>query len=64
MFENLTLRKDEIKEEEKEPIKDIINILNEPDNDYNDRYQNYIIFGTIFVIITIIILVTRKKNKA
>lgn len=62
MFENLTLRKDEIKEEEKEPIKDIINILNEPDNDYNDRYQNYIIFGTIFVIITVIILVTRKKK--
>ena len=63
MFENLTFRKDEIKEENNNITDNkVINVTDEGNTEYYNRYKNYIIYGTIFVIGFTIIFVT-KKNK-
>lgn len=62
MFENLTFRKDEVQEEVVENDK-VINITDEGNQEYYNRYKNYIIIGTIFILTVTITLVSKKKNK-
>ena len=62
MFENLTFRKDEVKEDVVENDK-VINITDEGNQEYYSRYKNYIIIGTIFILTMTITLVSKKKNK-
>lgn len=62
MFENLTFRKDEVQEEVVENDK-VINNTDEGNQEYYNRYKNYIIIGTIFILTVTITLVSKKKNK-
>lgn len=64
MFENLTYRKDKIKEEEtkNDIVEEIINETKENTNNYLKEYKIPIIIG-ILIIIILLYLIFKKKNK-
>ena len=62
MFENLIYRKDKIKEENKDNIKDIINNIEEDTTNYFNEYKEYFIPGIIIIGI-LLIYIFSKKNK-
>lgn len=64
MFENLTYRKDNIKEEEtkNDIVEEIINKPKENTNNYLKEYKTPIIVG-ILIIIILLYLIFKKKNK-
>ena len=62
MFENLIYRKDKIKEENKDNIKDIINNIEEDTTNYFNEYKEYFI-PSIIIIGILLIYIFSKKNK-